>query len=159
MAKVNIFCIGNDHWHTYHIFTNNCANWVKAWCCFMWLKKSAITFVKGCKWLKLVYIMQTYMYNEFTWWRHQMETFSALLAICAGNSPVTGEFLNKGQWRGALMFSLICARINGCVNNREAGDLWRHRAHYFATVILFPDDIAQLAMIHVYFIRVTSHAK
>ena len=28
----------------------------------------------------------------FTWWRHQMVTFSALLAICAGNSPVTGEF-------------------------------------------------------------------
>ena len=28
----------------------------------------------------------------FSWWRHQMETFSALLAICAGNSPVTGEF-------------------------------------------------------------------
>ena len=27
-----------------------------------------------------------------TWWRHQMETFSALLAICAGNSPVAGEF-------------------------------------------------------------------
>ena len=27
-----------------------------------------------------------------TWWRHQMETFSALLAICAGNSPVNGEF-------------------------------------------------------------------
>ena len=27
------------------------------------------------------------------WWRHQMETFTALLAICAGNSPVTGEFL------------------------------------------------------------------
>ena len=28
-----------------------------------------------------------------TWWRHQMEAFSALLAFCAGNSPVTGEFL------------------------------------------------------------------
>ena len=28
----------------------------------------------------------------YTWWRHQMETFSALLAICVGNSPVTGEF-------------------------------------------------------------------
>ena len=27
-----------------------------------------------------------------SWWRHQMETFSALLAICAGNSPVTVEF-------------------------------------------------------------------
>ena len=27
-----------------------------------------------------------------SWWRHQIETFSALLAICVGNSPVTGEF-------------------------------------------------------------------
>ena len=30
--------------------------------------------------------------SQYPWWRHQMETFSALLAICAGNSPVTGEF-------------------------------------------------------------------
>ena len=29
---------------------------------------------------------------NFSWWRHQMETFSALLAMCAGNSPVPGEF-------------------------------------------------------------------
>ena len=29
---------------------------------------------------------------QITWWRHQMETFSALLALCAGNSPVPGEF-------------------------------------------------------------------
>ena len=29
---------------------------------------------------------------DSSWWRHQMETFSALLAICAGNSPVPGEF-------------------------------------------------------------------
>ena len=29
---------------------------------------------------------------ELSWWRHRMETFSALLAICAGNSPVPGEF-------------------------------------------------------------------
>ena len=37
---------------------------------------------------------------------------------------------HKGQWRGALMFSLICAWINGWVNNGEAGDVRRHRAHY-----------------------------
>ena len=30
--------------------------------------------------------------HGFSWWRHQMETFSALLALCAGNSPVNGEF-------------------------------------------------------------------
>ena len=68
-------------------------------------------------------------------WRHQMETFSVLLAICAGNSPVTGEFSSQSQWRWVLMFSLICAWINGWVNNREAGDLRRHRAHYNVTIL------------------------
>ena len=67
----------------------------------------------------------------WSWWCHQMETFSALLAICAGNSP------HKGLWRGALTVSLICARINGWVNNREAGDLRRHRTHYDVTVVFF----------------------
>ena len=42
---------------------------------------------------------------------------------------------HKGQWRGALMFPLICAWINGWVNNGEAGGLRRHRAHYDITVI------------------------
>ena len=42
---------------------------------------------------------------------------------------------HKGQWRWALLFSLICAWINGWVNNREAGDLRRHRAHYDVTVM------------------------
>ena len=43
--------------------------------------------------------------------------------------------LHKGQWRGALMFSLICVWINGWVNNREAGDLRRYRAHYEVNVM------------------------
>ena len=34
----------------------------------------------------------TRLYEAITWWRHQMEKSSALLTICAGNSPVTGEF-------------------------------------------------------------------
>ena len=65
-----------------------------------------------------------------TWWRHQMETFSALLALCAGNSPVTGEFPSQGQWRGALMFSLICTWIYGWVNNLKAVDWKGLRVHY-----------------------------
>ena len=45
------------------------------------------------------------------------------------------NFPHKGQWRGVLMFSLICAWINGWVNNREAGDLRHHRAHYDVTLM------------------------
>ena len=49
-----------------------------------------------------------------------------------------GEFTDsphKGQWRGAFMFSLICAWINRWVNNSEAGDLRRYRVHYDAIVM------------------------
>ena len=56
-----------------------------------------------------------------------METFSA--------SSVTGEFPAQNQWHGGLMFSFICAWINGWVNNREAGDLRHHRAHYDVIVM------------------------
>ena len=52
--------------------------------------------------------------SRIAWWRHQMETFSALLTICAG----------------------ICVWINGWVNNREAGDLRRHRGHYDVNVMV-----------------------
>ena len=70
-----------------------------------------------------------------TWWRHQMEIFSVLLALCAGNSPVPVNSPHKGQWHGALMFSLICVWINGWVNNRKAGDLRCHRGHYDVKVM------------------------
>ena len=48
-------------------------------------------------------------------------------------SPVISP--HKGQWSGALMFPLICAWINGWANNREVGDLRRHRTHYDVTVM------------------------
>ena len=48
-------------------------------------------------------------------------------------SPVNSP--HKGQWRGALRCSLIYTRINGWVNNREAGDLRRHRTHYDVVVM------------------------
>ena len=48
-------------------------------------------------------------------------------------SPVNSP--HKGQWRRALMFSLICARINGWINKCGAGDLRRHRVHYDVTIM------------------------
>ena len=54
--------------------------------------------------------------------------------------PLCGKFTDD-RWipltkAGALMFSLICAWINGWLNNRQAGDLKRHRAHYDVTVMI-----------------------
>ena len=63
-----------------------------------------------------------------TWWCHQMETFSVLLAINAWNSPVTSEFPTQRRVMRSFDVSLIYAWINGWVNNREAGD-FRHCWH------------------------------
>ena len=46
----------------------------------------------------------------------------------------------KGQWRGAFMFSLICTRITGWVNNRWNGDLRCHRAHY-DVIVMYPSTL------------------
>ena len=48
-------------------------------------------------------------------------------------SPVNSP--HKGQWRGALMFSLICSWTNVWINNGDAGDLKRYRAHCDFTVL------------------------
>ena len=53
-----------------------------------------------------------------TWWRHQMKTLSALLAICAGNSPVTGEFPAQRP----VTRSFICFDLG--LNNWLSKQLW-----------------------------------
>ena len=68
-----------------------------------------------------------------TWWRHQMETFSALLAICAGNSPVPGEF--PTQRPVTRSFDVCYLRLNKRLSKQWWGwwfetlsrPLWRHR--------------------------------
>ena len=64
-------------------------------------------------------------------WKHFPRYWPFVRGIHRGpvNSP------HKAQWRGALMFSLISARINSWVNNGEAGDLGRNRANYDVIVM------------------------
>ena len=63
-----------------------------------------------------------------------MEAYSVLLAICAGNSPIPGEFpAQRPVTRSFYVFFDL--RLNDWVNNREAGDLRRYRAHYDVTVM------------------------
>ena len=49
-------------------------------------------------------------------------------------SPVNSP--HKGQWRGALMFSVICAWTHGWANHRDTGDFRRHGAHYDVTLMI-----------------------
>ena len=65
-----------------------------------------------------------------------METFSALLALCAGNSPVTGEFLaQRPVTRSFDGFFYRRLNKSAPVHNREVDDLRRHRTHYNVTVM------------------------
>ena len=77
------------------------------------------------------------------WWRHQMETFSALLAICVGNSSVTGEFPEQrtATWSFDVFFDL---RLNKRLSKQSWGrwfetpsrPLWRHDVAIMGTLKL-----------------------
>ena len=75
--------------------------------------------------------MDTWLHDDVINWKH----FPRYWPFGRGihRSPVNS--LHKSQWRGALMVSLTWAWINGWVNNREAGDLRRHQAHYDVIVM------------------------
>ena len=70
-------------------------------------------------------------HDDVVKWKHFPRYWSFVRGIHRWpvNSP------HKGQWRGALLLSLICTWIHGWVNNREAGDLRRHHAHDDVTVM------------------------
>ena len=85
-----------------------------------------------------------WIHDDITTWKHfpRYWPFVCLIYRSPMNSP------HKDPWRGALMFSLICAWINGWVNNREADDLRCYRAHYDATIMYFlpPFQLPSLIM-------------
>ena len=71
------------------------------------------------------------VHDDVIKWKHFPRNWPFVREI--HRSPV--NFPHKGQWRGALMFSLIYAWINDWVNNREAGDLRRQHGHYDVIVM------------------------
>ena len=75
------------------------------------------------------------IHDDVIKWKHFPRYWPFVRVI--HRSPVNSQ--HKRQWRGALMFSLICVWINGWVNNRETGDLRRYRAHYDVTVMCHCD--------------------
>ena len=95
-----------------------------------------------CGWIIAV------IYDVWPWWRHQMETFSLLLAICAGNSPVPGEFPTQRPVTRSfdVYFDL---RPNKRLSKQSSGwwfetlspPLWRHRNGYGAGVIYLSGSV------------------
>ena len=82
---------------------------------------------------KMIAILQT------TWWRHQMEIFSALLALCAGNSPVNGEFPpQRPVTRSSdVFFDLRLSKQSwGWGFETPSRSLWRHRNDIFKCLIM-----------------------
>ena len=71
------------------------------------------------------------LHDDVIKWKHFPHYWPFVRGI--HRSPVNSP--HKGQWRGALMFSLICVGINGWVNNRAAGDLRRYRTHHDVSVM------------------------
>ena len=92
--------------------------------------------VNGYCWMLLSLYPPGYHIHDATseWWCHQMETFSALLALCAGNSPVTSEFpAQRPVTRSFDVFFDL--RLNKRLSKQSLGwwsatisrTLWRHR--------------------------------
>ena len=77
----------------------------------------------------------------WSWWRHQMVKFSVLLALCAGNAPVTGEFPSQRQVTRSIDVSFDLRLNKRLANNREAGDSRSHCAHYDATKMCWMTQI------------------
>ena len=94
-------------------------------CCFL------LYFVVVQYWSILANNSRLFHHDDVIKWKHFPRYWPFVRGI--HRSPVNSP--HKGQWRRALMFSLICTWINGSVNNHEAGDLRRHRAHYDVIVM------------------------
>ena len=86
------------------------------------------------RYLQSTYVNIRRFFYPSTWWRHQMETFSALLAICVGNSPVPGEFPTQRPVTRSfdVFFDLrpnkrLSKQSWGWWSETPSSSLWRHR--------------------------------
>ena len=108
--------------------------WRALICYLLWLYHLVpVGFVRSIYPQCVLWPYKGILHDEVIKWKHFPRYWPFVRGI--HRSPVDSP--HKGQWRGALMFSLNCAWINGWVNNREAGDLRRHRAHYDVILMIF----------------------
>ena len=133
------------------ISTNNAP---ALWKVYMYAQKTCTHYeIPVQTWSPHIYIQYFLVFDFYTpvhsidqtWWRHQMETFSALLALCAGNSPVIGEFpsLTKPVTRSFDVFFDL--RLNKRLSKQSrrwwfetpSRSLWRHNNDVITAHILY----------------------
>ena len=93
------------------------------WCIYAFPASMCLTRCTVC--------WQPFNHDDVIKWKHFPRYWPFVRGI--HRSPVNSP--HEGQWRGALMFPLICVWINSWVNNPEAGNLRRHRAHCNVSVM------------------------
>ena len=157
-----IYLISNENLHKYYKKISNIYSlqYFRQWPAIVWYRYSVILIVFMLKfqlnWLHwnlhcviygfIIHHIHVVSRKHFDVikWKHFPRYWPFVRGI--HRSPVNSS--PKGLWRGALMIPLIWVWINGWVNNGEAGDLRRYRAHYDVTVmcnILFPmDDVTRV---------------
>ena len=121
--------------------TSSCSRKTRAWWSYIlniWLNDSLDNIVRG-QWVKYMLMNKPLALDMnlcrtfLSWWRHQMGTFSALLALCVGNSPVIGDFPSQRPVTRSfdVFFNL---RLNKQLSKQSWGrwfetpsrPLWRH---------------------------------
>ena len=126
---LRLLCMYNIlSWHMETDFSNK-----------IWLSLATCTLILvfSCAPIKKITVNAS-IHDDVIKWKHFPRYWPSVRGI--HRSPVNSPY--KGQWRGALMVTLICARTNGWVNNREAGDLRRHRAHS-DVIVMFSSDFME----------------
>ena len=88
---------------------------------------------------------------SFPWWCHQIEHFPRYCPFVMGIHRTQIHSPHKGHWRGAFMFSSICAWTNDWANNRDIGDLRRHRAHYDVNVMWISIFCSRVSVMYLFF--------
>ena len=91
-------------------------------------------------WQEINRLIELEIHDDVIKWKHLPRYWPFVRGI--HRSPVNSP--HKGQWRGALMLSLICLWRNGWVNNREAGDLRRYHAQY-DVIVMFQNMLCVLS--------------
>ena len=118
-------------------FTYHCKRFMSIWTIYTALKYLIPIFLDNVELMTVRRQLNQHLrrrcptHDDVIKWKHFPRYWPFVRGI--HRSPVNSPY--KGQWRGTLMFFFICVWMNGWVNNREAGDLRRYRAHYDVTVM------------------------